>query len=105
MSWVLILTSTLNGCPPAIVGGYLSRDEAEAAGMAATATLPKLYAPLPPYTMFTVIAGAALVAPQLGSVHSRVWREHDRYIRVTTRVPENTSEREEVMFELEPMPQ
>src|SRR5438876_836585 len=60
MSWVLILTNTLADCPPAVIGGYASMPEAEAAGMLGTAFNPNpdiFDEAMPFYTRFLVIPG------------------------------------------------
>lgn len=75
MMWVLILTSGTITRPPAVIGGYLSREEAERAGDLATAydSSATVY---PEFQNYTVIPGAAQSGP-VGSTHSRVIRDYD----------------------------
>jgi hypothetical protein len=70
MSWVLILTSSLNARPPAVVGGYPTRAEAEAAGDEAVQFEPgaKVF---PEFSSYVVIPGAACAEP-VGSTHCRI---------------------------------
>jgi len=64
MSWVLILNSGLIQKPPAVVGGYPTREEAERAGDLATAiTDREQFQRLPYYTHYLVIPGAACSEP------------------------------------------
>ena len=82
MSWVLILTSTVNARPPAVVGGYPTRESAELAGELATRPILQPAestwqwdSQAPCYQYFTVIPGAAVDEP-LGVTHgSSVDRE------------------------------
>lgn len=80
MSWVLILTTDGTMFPPAVIGGYPSREEAEAAGHAATevaetAALTDSHT-FPEFTAYTVIPGAACAGP-LGGTYSRVHKQYD----------------------------
>lgn len=47
MSWVLILTSSYCQRPPAVIGGYRTRDDAEGAGIAATEVSTNTEDPIP----------------------------------------------------------
>jgi hypothetical protein len=74
MSWVLILNSDVVAKPPAIIGGYATREEAETAGDLATdfSNLPEFASPY--YISYSVIPGAAAVGPS-GGTFSSVARE------------------------------
>lgn len=74
MSWVLILASNVTGRIPAVVGGYKTRKEAEAAGELATGWVRSAYAPMPHFTKFVVIPGAACTEP-IGGTHSEIERD------------------------------
>jgi len=77
MSWVLILDSDINAKPPAVVGGYATRAEAEAAGELATAfDNEKQFPHLPHYTSYVVIPGAACSEP-VGCTQSEVFYSGD----------------------------
>lgn len=85
MSWVLILNSNVVAKPPAVVGGYKTRVEAEAAGDAATAFSSEHFASVPYYSSYIVIPGAACSEP-IGSTHSFVGTNEDFFLeRVTNR--------------------
>ena len=77
MSWVLILNSDINAKPPAVIGGYATRVEAEAAGEFATAFDNEPQWPrLPFYTSYVVVPGAACSEP-LGCTQSEVCHSND----------------------------
>ena len=67
MSWVLILTSSYLARPPAVVGGYPTRDDAEQAGELATAYDEEKNL-TPDFCHYTVVPGAACSEP-VSSVH------------------------------------
>jgi len=64
MSWVLILTPRPRGGTPAIIGGYHTKAEAEAAGLIATAEDLDTPGRGWDWYGFTVIPGAADTPPQ-----------------------------------------
>ena len=77
MSWVLILNSGYIQKPPAVIGGYPTREEAERAGDLATAF--KNESPFerePFYLSYSVIPGAACSEP-IGATFSYVERNDD----------------------------
>ena len=76
MTWVLILQSPTVQEPPAVIGGYETREEAEKAGELATEQSSKHDEPFANFNSYTVIPGAALHGP-VGSTHSKTWREAD----------------------------
>lgn len=81
MSWVLILNTDYVAKPPTIIGGYATREEAEAAGETATAFKNKpnqVLVSSPYYCRYSVIPGAACSGP-LGSTHSYVAPNPDNY--------------------------
>jgi hypothetical protein len=83
MTWVLILSSTVNGRHPAVIGGYIVRAEAEAAGELATAwdaTHP--YPATPFYDQYIVIPGNA-EADQGGSTRCWIDRDYDSHYKLT----------------------
>lgn len=88
MSWVLILNSNWTQKPSAVVGGYLTRAEAECAGDAATAFKNDGPWPeMPFYTTYHVIPGAADSEPE-GATTSRLERvDHGEIVRLTERWP------------------
>jgi hypothetical protein len=73
MSWVLILNSPWHDKPSAVVGGYLSQDEAEVAGELAT-SWPEDGKCVPEFTGYSVIPGAACMPPS-GATHCRTERK------------------------------
>jgi hypothetical protein len=89
MSWVLILTSSYYNQPPAVIGGYPTRDEAEQAGEMAI-VYDEENRIVPNYTKYTVIPGAACSGP-LGSVHVKTdheaeWdKKKDKFVLKVTR--------------------
>lgn len=92
MSWILILNSNINAKPPAVIGGYATREDAERAGDAATAFDNEPEWPqLPFYTNYVVIPGAACSEP-IGStlsdvVHSQDFATGHKIQRQTKRWP------------------
>lgn len=77
MSWVLILNSNVVAKPPAVIGGYKTRVEAETAGDLATAFIgSSMSASMPYYSSYVVIPGAACSEPA-GSTYSCVERNDD----------------------------
>jgi hypothetical protein len=82
MSWVLILTPQVNQRPPAVIGGYPTRVDAEQAGELATAySEPEKHengfwiVKAPDFYAYTVIPGAACAEP-LGSTVGSVCCEY-----------------------------
>jgi hypothetical protein len=78
VTWVLILDSSWTTKPPAVIGGYATREEAERAGDLATAFEP--YDPeiinghsMPYWIRYVVVPGAAAFGP-LGSTHCELQR-------------------------------
>lgn len=87
MSWVLILNSSWTQKPPAVIGGYLTRAEAERAGDAATAFKNDGPSQMPFYTTYHVIPGAADSEPE-GATTSRLeCGDHGEIVRLTERWP------------------
>lgn len=96
MTWVLILNSPITAKPPAVIGGYLTRETAEQAGDAATAFKNVqgdsgwYSSVIPYYTSYVVIPGAAVDEPA-GSTHSVVYvpnlepNEYGKIFRKTER--------------------
>ena len=86
MSWVLILNSDITAKPPAVVGGYKTREEAEQAGNLATAfDNDFMFSSGPFYKYYVVIPGAACSEP-LGCTHASVARnEQQKFERYITR--------------------
>lgn len=80
MSWVLILNSDYTAKPPAVIGGYPTREAAEAAGDAATAFVSAPPYDLPYYTHYLVMPGAAVDAG--GSTHSDLVRDCTDYANI-----------------------
>lgn len=93
MSWVLILNTGYIQKPPAVIGGYPSRAEAERAGELATAFDNAVDCRLPYYTEYLVIPGAAAAEP-VGATQSSIEHTLDftttpmnKIIRTTKRFP------------------
>lgn len=91
MSWVLILNSSYTAKPPAVVGGYDTREAAETAGDAATAfkneegPIGFHSSRMPFYISYVVIPGAATSA-STGSTQVNLDREDDgKIVRVVRR--------------------
>jgi hypothetical protein len=76
VTWVLILVPVLDHSPPAVIGGYRSRDDAEAAGWLAIRISEDYTVPRPPYHKFLVIPGAADCEPT-GSICGEESAESD----------------------------
>lgn len=75
MSWVLILTADDKSRPSVVIGGFLERSEAEAAGDSALVFDEKSNL-LPEFRTYTVIPGAACSGP-IGGTHCKVWFEEE----------------------------
>ena len=89
MSWVLILVSSEIPKPPAVVGGYQTREEAEQAGELATAYDVEKYG-IPYFTRYSVIPGAACSGP-IGATHVKtsyesVWQNEKFELKVTREI-------------------
>jgi hypothetical protein len=91
MSWVLVLTSNVIGEPPAIIGGYDTREVAETVGRLAITTSSDYKVPPPHYRNYLVIPGAAC-SQAFGSTYGRVdfentwevdtWKREVKYTEV-----------------------
>lgn len=82
--WVLILNCEIAEKPPAVIGGYPTREEAENAGDLATSFDPSWLMPPPYWYSYTVIPGAGCGAPT-GMTHSSIVMGDGIRVRETRR--------------------